>query len=308
MLMGRKLNLTPALAQCILNNMTVDNGDYMYDLHSWTTAGSLKLYASLKIMRIVYARLMGEENKSIIGNIDGDAFVAALISHSQGICYEDSDSVYDGFEEMRSISWNPDRESTEINLTDAVRKLSNDAELSDAIEELQSESACDADAYSMYAEDEKLSFFNDHLDSINPADRKAVAELFADFWKDWCDEAEFFDGFYLCIRKLPWIYKALQLANEGIISKESTEVIRDEIDWLVDRCFYYQGQHGIYCLECTLTVEDAYVHYPNLFTPLRLTILESVAEKLCKSAESFTKLSADGKEKNAKTKNAKGSE
>ena len=149
MLMGRKLNLTPALAQCILNNMTVDNGDYMYDLHSWTTAGSLKLYASLKIMRIVYARLMGEENKSIIGNIDGDAFVAALISHSQGICYEDSDSVYDGFEEMRSISWNPDRESTEINLTDAVRKLSNDAELSDAIEELQSESACDADAYSM---------------------------------------------------------------------------------------------------------------------------------------------------------------
>lgn len=36
MLMGRKLNLTPALAQCILNNMTVDNGDYMYDLHSWT--------------------------------------------------------------------------------------------------------------------------------------------------------------------------------------------------------------------------------------------------------------------------------
>ena len=69
---------------------------------------------------------------------------------------------------MRSISWNPDRESTEINLTDAVRKLSNDAELSDAIEELQSESACDADAYSMYAEDEKLSFFNDHLDSINP--------------------------------------------------------------------------------------------------------------------------------------------
>lgn len=146
------------------------------------------------------------------------------------------------------------------------------------------------------------------MDSINPADRKAVAELFADFWKDWCDEAEFFDGFYLCIRKLPWIYKALQLANEGIISKESTEVIRDEIDWLVDRCFCYQGQHGIYCLECTLTVEDAYVHYPNLFTPLRLTILESVAEKLCKSAESFTKLSADGKEKNAKTKNAKGSE
>ena len=137
---------------------------------------------------------------------------------------------------------------------------------------------------------------------------KAVAELFADFWKDWCDEAEFFDGFYLCIRKLPWIYKALQLVNEGIISKESNEVIRDEIDWLVDRCFCYQGQHGIYCLECTLTVEDAYVHYPNLFTPLRLTILESVAEKLCKSAESFTKLSADGKEKNAKTKNAKGSE
>ena len=94
------------------------------------------------------------------------------------------------------------------------------------------------------------------------------------------------------------------MVNEGIISKESTEVIRDEIDWLVDRCFCYQGQHGIYCLECTLTVEDAYVHYPNLFTPLRLTILESVAEKLCKSAESFTKLSADGKEKNAKTKNA----
>ena len=99
MLMGRKLNLTPALAQCILNNMTVDNGDYMYDLHSWTIAGNLKLYASLKIMRIVYARLMGEENESIIGNIDGDAFVAALISHSQGICYEDSDSVYDGFDE-----------------------------------------------------------------------------------------------------------------------------------------------------------------------------------------------------------------
>ena len=43
MFMQRKLNLTPALAQCILNNMTVDNGDYMYDLHSWTTAGSLKL-------------------------------------------------------------------------------------------------------------------------------------------------------------------------------------------------------------------------------------------------------------------------
>lgn len=47
MLMGRKLNLTPALAQCILNNMTVDNGDYMYDLHSWTIAGNLKLYASV---------------------------------------------------------------------------------------------------------------------------------------------------------------------------------------------------------------------------------------------------------------------
>lgn len=47
MFMQRKLNLTPALAQCILNNMTVDNGDYMYDLHSWTTAGNLKLYASV---------------------------------------------------------------------------------------------------------------------------------------------------------------------------------------------------------------------------------------------------------------------
>lgn len=47
MLMGRKLNLTPALAQCILNNMTVDNGDYMYELHSWTTDENLKLYASV---------------------------------------------------------------------------------------------------------------------------------------------------------------------------------------------------------------------------------------------------------------------
>lgn len=59
----------------------------------------------------------------------------------------------------------------------------------------------------------------------------------------------------------------------------------------------------IQCILNNMTVGDG----GYVFTPLRLTVLESMAEELCKSAHSFTKMSADGKEENERTDSANGS-
>jgi len=127
----------------------------------------------------------------------------------------------------------------------------------------------------------KSTFFQRYFKgSIDPKDWIEAAEFFAKFWREWAeyDISEY--GAALCIRKLPWIHKVL--TKQELLAKNEVafHLIQNEIDNLVSYGYCYRGKQGIYCIEMVMDTEESYEHYPSLFTPFKLTVLEMLAKEI----------------------------
>lgn len=108
---------------------------------------------------------------------------------------------------------------------------------------------------------------------ITADDLDDVAKMVVFFLED-----ELFYASYECsayevrIRKLPWIHTALQSHVDPAIQKILKECVTGK--------YCYQGKDSVYCLEAVVDSET-YDHYPKLFAPFKMTVLEMLAKEAC---------------------------
>lgn len=278
------------------------NGCYWEDL--------LQFFIKLKALYIVYARLKGKIDLlpwAVEGNPLRDAVYC-----SDNLDYE---TIGEGLMDLRWSTWNPDECSTEIDLSDAIQEMTSEKDidiailglkvdtateeeinmlipqvedLTDTIVELVSENATSEHLLELLSQNDlvdsiasKSTFFQRYFKgSIDPEDWIEAAEFFAKFWREWAeyDISEY--GAALCIRKLPWIHKVL--TKQELLAKNEVafRLIQNEIDNLVSYGYCCRGKQGIYCIEMVMDTEESYEHYPSLFTPFKLTVLEMLAKEI----------------------------
>lgn len=292
----------------IVNDDPDDFNSYYLNTCHWEDL--LQFFIKLKALYIVYARLKGKIDLlpwAVEGNPLRDAVYC-----SDNLDYE---TIGEGLMDLRWSTWNPDECSTEIDLSDAIQEMTSEKDidiailglkvdtateeeinmlipqvedLTDTIVELVSENATSEHLLELLSQNDlvdsiasKSTFFQRYFKgSIDPADWIEAAEFFAKFWREWAeyDISEY--GVALCIRKLPWIHK--MLTKQELLAKNEVafRLIQNEIDNLVSYGYCYRGKQGIYCIEMVMDTEESYEHYPSLFTPFKLTVLEMLAKEI----------------------------
>lgn len=257
----------------------------------------LQFFIKLKALYIVYARLKGKIDLlpwAVEGNPLRDAVYC-----SDNLDYE---TIGEGLMDLRWSTWNPDECFTELDLSDAIQELATEKSINVALVGLKVDTATTEEEIhaliSQVATSEHLlellsqndlvdsiasksTFFRRYFKgSIDPEDWIEAAEFFAKFWREWAeyDISEY--GAALCIRKLPWIHKVL--TKQELLAKNEVafHLIQNEIDNLVSYGYCYRGKQGIYCIEMVMDTEESYEHYPSLFTPFKLTVLEMLAKEI----------------------------
>lgn len=292
----------------IVNDDPDDFNSYYLNTCHWEDL--LQFFIKLKALYIVYARLKGKIDLlpwAVEGNPLRDAVYC-----SDNLDYE---TIGEGLMDLRWSTWNPDECSTEIDLSDAIQEMTSEKDidiailglkvdtateeeinmlipqvedLTDTIVELVSENATSEHLLELLSQNDlvdsiasKSTFFQRYFKgSIDPADWIEAAEFFAKFWREWAeyDISEY--DVALCIRKLPWIHK--MLTKQELLAKNEVafRLIQNEIDNLVSYGYCYRGKQGIYCIEMVMDTEESYEHYPSLFTPFKLTVLEMLAKEI----------------------------
>lgn len=245
----------------IVNDDPDDFNSYYLNTCHWEDL--LQFFIKLKALYIVYARLKGKIDLlpwAVEGNPLRDAVYC-----SDNLDYE---TIGEGLMDLRWSTWNPDECFTELDLSDAIQELASEKSINVALVGLVDSIAS------------KSTFFQRYFKgSIDPKDWIEAAEFFAKFWREWAeyDISEY--GAALCIRKLPWIHKVL--TKQELLAKNEVafHLIQNEIDNLVSYGYCYRGKQGIYCIEMVMDTEESYEHYPSLFTPFKLTVLEMLAKE-----------------------------
>lgn len=246
----------------IVNDDPDDFNSYYLNTCHWEDL--LQFFIKLKALYIVYARLKGKIDLlpwAVEGNPLRDAVYC-----SDNLDYE---TIGEGLMDLRWSTWNPDECFTELDLSDAIQELASEKSINVALVGLVDSIAS------------KSTFFQRYFKgSIDPKDWIEAAEFFAKFWREWAeyDISEY--GAALCIRKLPWIHKVL--TKQELLAKNEVafHLIQNEIDNLVSYGYCYRGKQGIYCIEMVMDTEESYEHYPSLFTPFKLTVLEMLAKEI----------------------------
>lgn len=246
----------------IVNDDPDDFNSYYLNTCHWEDL--LQFFIKLKALYIVYARLKGKIDLlpwAVEGNPLRDAVYC-----SDNLDYE---TIGEGLMDLRWSTWNPDECFTELDLSDAIQELASEKSINVALVGLVDSIAS------------KSTFFQRYFKgSIDPKDWIEAAEFFAKFWREWAeyDISEY--GAALCIRKLPWIHKVL--TKQELLAKNEVafHLIQNEIDNLVSYGYCCRGKQGIYCIEMVMDTEESYEHYPSLFTPFKLTVLEMLAKEI----------------------------
>ena len=246
----------------IVNDDPDDFNSYYLNTCHWEDL--LQFFIKLKALYIVYARLKGKIDLlpwAVEGNPLRDAVYC-----SDNLDYE---TIGEGLMDLRWSTWNPDECFTELDLSDAIQELASEKSINVALVGLVDSIAS------------KSTFFQRYFKcSIDPEDWIEAAEFFAKFWREWAeyDISEY--GAALCIRKLPWIHKVL--TKQELLAKNEVafRLIQNEIDNLVSYGYCCRGKQGIYCIEMVMDTEESYEHYPSLFTPFKLTVLEMLAKEI----------------------------
>lgn len=246
----------------IVNDDPDDFNSYYLNTCHWEDL--LQFFIKLKALYIVYARLKGKIDLlpwAVEGNPLRDAVYC-----SDNLDYE---TIGEGLMDLRWSTWNPDECFTELDLSDAIQELASEKSINVALVGLVDSIAS------------KSTFFQRYFKgSIDPKDWIEAAEFFAKFWREWAeyDISEY--GAALCIRKLPWIHKVL--TKQELLAKNEVafRLIQNEIDNLVSYGYCCRGKQGIYCIEMVMDTEESYEHYPSLFTPFKLTVLEMLAKEI----------------------------
>lgn len=292
----------------IVNDDPDDFNSYYLNTCHWEDL--LQFFIKLKALYIVYARLKGKIDLlpwAVEGNPLRDAVYC-----SDNLDYE---TIGEGLMDLRWSTWNPDECFTELDLSDAIQELASEKSINVALvglkvdtatteEEIHalisqvddltdtaepvSENATSEHLLELLSQNDlvdsiasKSTFFQRYFKgSIDPKDWIEAAEFFAKFWREWAeyDISEY--GAALCIRKLPWIHKVL--TKQELLAKNEVafHLIQNEIDNLVSYGYCYHGKQGIYCIEMVMDTEESYEHYPSLFTPFKLTVLEMLAKEI----------------------------
>lgn len=270
----------------IVNDDPDDFNSYYLNTCHWEDL--LQFFIKLKALYIVYARLKGKIDLlpwAVEGNPLRDAVYC-----SDNLDYE---TIGEGLMDLRWSTWNPDECFTELDLSDAIQELASEKSINVALVGLKVDTATTASEHllELLSQNDlvdsiasKSTFFRRYFKgSIDPEDWIEAAEFFAKFWREWAeyDISEY--GAALCIRKLPWIHKVL--TKQELLAKNEVafHLIQNEIDNLVSYGYCYRGKQGIYCIEMVMDTEESYEHYPSLFTPFKLTVLELLAKEICEA-------------------------
>lgn len=292
----------------IVNDDPDDFNSYYLNACHWEDL--LQFFIKLKALYIVYARLKGKIDLlpwAVEGNPLRDAVYC-----SDNLDYE---TIGEGLMDLRWSTWNPDECSTELDLSDAIQELTSEKSINVALvglkidtatteEEIHAlisqvddltdtaepvlENATSEHLLELLSQNDlvdsiasKSTFFQRYFKcSIDPADWTEAAEFFAKFWREWAEYDISKYGAALCIRKLPWIHKVL--TKQELLAKNEVafRLIQNEIDNLVSYGYCCCGKQGIYCIEMVMDTEESYEHYPSLFTPFKLTVLEMLAKEI----------------------------
>lgn len=217
----------------------------------------LFLYLQLKVLLIVYLRLINGDTEFYA--LDSKKVFQILQDQNNRGFMEFSETVFELLYELRWSSWDPDSD-TQICVSDII-------------------------AQCMYQNDGRPDAFREYLNDVivSENDRDAVSQIIGKFYDDVLDplSCEELVDCHVCIRRLFWTRKALHLFENGKIDHDAGQILREEIDRLVAKGYCFCAEECVYCLEAVIDSVYSYEHYPSLFSPFRLTVLEMLAKEAC---------------------------
>lgn len=244
--MGEQLLLS--LAKKLQSLLAFDMNAFFFEEESWAEIGVLLL--KLKAQSIICRRLTADSDTDLFGITDK---LADIVNGAEDIDYAMIDLV------LSELRW------TLLGEADQIIPVWD-----------SSENAID--------EDEDLESVSQWLISYGitcESDQNSVADMLLNFKKQYLEYTAEYGAYCVRIRKLPWIHKALQTKG---LNSEVMRLLKYELMHLESE-YYVDGTECIYCLDAVRDTDVSYEHYPSMFAPMRLILLEKLAESACMAVD-----------------------